>query len=151
MSWFGARVPGPARTAEEATPGELRRAGLRLGLSLAALVVVVVPLIRGLPLGQTTRTAMLAWLLVGIALYWLWAGMGVRPLLLLQLALFSTAAALLTTKILLVGIGVHRWSILRRTAKTLVLIGAGCAGINLALILGALLDRRPPDSSGRVH
>ena len=32
---------------------------------------------------------MVAWLLVGLALYWLYAGMGYRPLLLLQLMLFS--------------------------------------------------------------
>jgi hypothetical protein len=32
-------------------------------------------------------------LLVVLALYWLYAGMGYRPLLLLQLLLFSAAAA----------------------------------------------------------
>ena len=75
-------------------------------LWLAALYMLVVPLIRELPLGQTTRTSLLAWLLVAVAFYWLYAGLGVRPLLLLQLFLFSAAAALLTAKLVLVGIGV---------------------------------------------
>ncbi len=86
----------------------LWRRSLWLVLSLAALALIVVPLIQELPLGQTTRTSLLAWLMVGVAFYWLYAGFGTRPLLLLQLLLFSTAAALLTAKLLLVGIGINR-------------------------------------------
>ena len=50
---------------------------------LLLLAFVVVPLLRDLPLGATTRTGLLAWLLVLLALYWLYAGMGFQPLLLL--------------------------------------------------------------------
>jgi hypothetical protein len=45
----------------------LRAASLRLVLWLAALYMLAVPLIRELPLGQTTRTSLLAWLLVAVA------------------------------------------------------------------------------------
>ena len=64
---------GPAEhTAEDATPGELRRSVLILLLMLAALALLVTPLLRDLPLlGKSTRTAILAWLLVGLALYWM--------------------------------------------------------------------------------
>ena len=95
-------------TAEDASPRELWGSSWRLLLTLAALGLLVVPLIREFPLGQSTRTALLAWLLVGLALYWLYAGMGYRPLLLLQLMLFSTAAALLSAKLLLVVIDINR-------------------------------------------
>ena len=77
-------------TAEDATPSELRRASLRLLLMLLALALLVTPIIRDLPLGKSTRAGLLAWLLVGLALYWLYEGMGYRPLLLLQLFIFST-------------------------------------------------------------
>jgi hypothetical protein len=77
-----------APTAEDATPGQLRRAALRLLVMLVALAVLVVPLIRDLPLGRSTRIGMLAWLLVALAFYWLYKGMGYRPLLLVQLLLF---------------------------------------------------------------
>jgi uncharacterized iron-regulated protein len=94
------------------------------------------------------RTGMLAWLLVGLALYWLYAGLGSRPLLLLQLVIFSVAAALLTTKAGLVIVGIDRLSILRRTAKTLIMVGAGLAGLNLGALLLASLKRREPPAGG---
>jgi hypothetical protein len=133
---------GPAEhTAEDATPGELWRASLRLLLMLAALALLVVPVIRDLPLGQTTRTGMLAWLLVALSLYWLYGGMGFRPLLLLQLLVFSGAAALLSLKGLLVVVDVHRLSVLQRVARALILVGAAFAGLNLTAMLVALLRR----------
>lgn len=136
-------MPSPdPHSAEEATFGELWRASARLVLWLLALALAVVPLIRDLPLGSTTRTGLLAWLLVGIAFYWLYAGMGYRPLLLLQLLLFSSAAFLLTTKAGLVLIGINRLSILRRTARDLIIGGAAIAVINLVGMLVALVRRR---------
>src|SRR5215216_1449070 len=99
-------------TAEDATPSELRRALLML----LALALLVTPIIRDLPLGKSTRTGLLAWLLVGLALYWLYQGMGYRPLLLLQLFIFSTAATLLSAKLLLVIVDVNRVNILRIAA-----------------------------------
>lgn len=133
--------PITPHTAEDATPVELRQGLLRLLINLVGLAFVVVPLIRGLPLGQTTRTALLAWLLVVLAVYWLYAGLGVQPLLLVQLILFSAAATLLTAKIMLVVVDIHRLSILRRTAKILILSGAMCSGLNLAGMGLALLRR----------
>jgi len=120
---------------ERDTASALWAASLRLVLWLAALYMLAVPVIRELPLGQTTRTSLLAWLLVAVAFYWLYAGLGVRPLLLLQLLLFSTAAALLMGKILLVGIGVLRLSLLRRVARVLIMAGAVSAVFNLLLML----------------
>lgn len=132
---------GTRHTVEDATPVELRQGLLRLVINLIGLAFVVVPLIRWLPLGQTTRTALLAWLLVALAVYWLYAGLGVQALLLVQLVLFSAAAALLTAKIMLVVVDIHRLSILRRSAKVLILSGAMCAGLNLAGMALALLRR----------
>ncbi len=128
-------------SAEDATPGQLRGGIIRLGLSLLILAGLVVPLFRELPLGQTTRTALLAWALVGAALYWLYAGQGVRPMLLLQLAIFSAAAALLSMKIGLVGIGIHRLSILRRVARALLIAGAVTVIVNLVMMLVSLVRR----------
>jgi hypothetical protein len=127
----------------------LWRRSLWLVLSLAALALIVVPLIQELPLGQTTRTSMLAWLMVGVAFYWLYAGFGVRPLLLLQLLLFSTAAALLTAKLLLVGIGINRLGLLRRIARVLIMMGAATAAFNLLSMLWAIVRRAPPADSAR--
>ena len=129
-------------TAEEADPSELRRASLRLLFWLLVLAGAVVPLILELPVGQTTRTGLLAWLLVAMAFYWLWAGLGYRPLLLIQLLLFSSAAFLLTTKAGLVLIGINRLSVLRRSARALIIVGALCAVINLVAMLVALVKRR---------
>jgi hypothetical protein len=131
---------GPAEhTAEDASPGELRRSVLILLLMLAALALLVTPLIRDLPLlGRSTRTAILAWLLVGLALYWMYAGMGYRPLLLVQLLLFSAAAALLSVKLLLVAVTIDSLTILRWVARWLIMAGAVCAGANLTGMLLAL-------------
>jgi hypothetical protein len=131
---------GPAEhTAEDATPGELRRSVLILLLMLAALALLVTPLLRDLPLlGRSTRTAMLAWLLVGLALYWMYAGMGYRPLLLVQLLLFSAAAALLSVKLLLVAVTIDNLTVLRWLARYLIMAGAVCAGANLTGMLVAL-------------
>ena len=137
--------PEPSlRTAEDASPRELWRASWKLLLMLAILGLLVVPLIRELPLGQSTRTGLLAWVLVGVALYWLYAGMGYRPLLLLQLMLFSAAAALLSTKLLLVAVDVHRLAVLRYAARGLILVGAGCAMANLIAMLLLLWRKSRP-------
>ena len=135
------------RTAEDASPRELWRASWKLLLTLAVLGLLVVPLIREFPLGQSTRTALLAWLLVGLAMYWLYAGMGYRPLLLLQLMLFSTAAALLSTKLLLVAIDINRLTVLRYVARGLILVGAGCAIANLGAMLIMLWRRSREDTA----
>jgi len=108
---------------------------------LVVLALVIVPLLRSLPLGQTTRTGLLAWLMVAIALYWAFAGLGYRPLLLIQMLVFSVAAMLLTTKAALVLVGIHRLSILRRTARDLILVGAALAVINLGSMLIGLIRR----------
>jgi hypothetical protein len=131
---------GPAEhTAEDASPGELRRSVLILLLMLAALALLVTPLLRDLPLlGRSTRTAILAWLLVGLALYWMYAGMGYRPLLLVQLLLFSAAAALLSVKLLLVAVTIDSLTILRWFARWLIMAGAVVAGANLTGMLIAL-------------
>jgi carbon starvation protein CstA len=136
---------GPAEhTAEDATPGELRRSVLILLLMLAALALLVAPLLADLPLlGKSTRTAILAWLLVGLALYWMYAGMGYRPLLLVQLLLFSTAAALLSVKLLLVAVTIDSLTVLRWMARYLIIAGAVCAGANLTGMLLALTWQRP--------
>jgi hypothetical protein len=138
---------GPAEhTAEDATPGELRRSVLILLLMLAALGLLVAPLLADLPLlGKSTRTAIFAWLLVGLALYWMYAGMGYRPLLLVQLLLFSTAAALLSVKLLLVAvtITIDSLTVLRWMARYLIIAGAVCAGANLTGMLLALTLQRP--------
>ncbi len=129
-------------SAEDATPRELRRASLLLLSMLLALGLLVVPIIRDLPLGTSTRTGMLAWLLVGLALYWLYEGMGYRPLLLLQLLIFSTAATLLSAKLLLVIVDVNRVNILRIAARWLITAGAGCAVANLVGMLVRLARHR---------
>lgn len=133
-------------TAEDATPRELWRASWKLLLMLAVLGLLVVPLIRELPLGMGTRTALLAWLLVGLALYWLYAGMGYRPLLLLQLLLFSGAAALLSAKVLLVVLDVKQLAVLRYMARGMILVGAGLAGANLGAMLLVLWRRTRGDT-----
>jgi hypothetical protein len=128
-------------TAEDASPRELWRASWKLLLMLAALGLLVVPLLKELPLEGSSRIWLLAWMLVALALYWLYAGMGYRPLLLLQLLLFSGAAAFLTAKVLLGIIDVGRVGLLRAMARGMILIGAGLAGANLLAML-LLLWRR---------
>src|SRR5215211_2270652 len=132
-------APEPHPSAEDATPSELRRASLRLLLMLLALALLVTPIIRDLPLGKSTRTGLLAWLLVGLALYWLYQGMGYRPLLLLQLFIFSTAATLLSAKLLLVIVDINRVNFLRTLARALIMLGAACAGSNLLAMLVRLV------------
>jgi hypothetical protein len=131
----------PPHTAEDATPSELRRAAGRLLLMLLVLVGLVVPIIRELPLGTSTRIGMLAWLLVALALYWLFQGMGYRPLLLLQLVIFSVAATLLSAKILLVIVDVNQVNFLRLVARWLIMLGGICAGANLIGMLIGLAQR----------
>jgi hypothetical protein len=63
-------------------------------------------------------------------------------LLLIQLLLFSCAAVLLTTKAMLVLVGINALSILRRTARDLILIGATLAAVNLGSMLVALWRHR---------
>lgn len=138
------RTPAPAsHTADDATRTELWRATVRLLLMCLVLTLLVVPLVRQLPLGQTSRTGLFAWLLVVLALYWLYAGLGYQALLLLQLVAFSGAAVLLTTKVALVLVGINRLTILRHTARWLIIAGAVLALINLGWMLLALTRRRP--------
>ena len=135
-------APPVRHSAEDATPSELRRASTRLLLMLLALGLLVVPILRELPLGQSSRTGILAWLLVALALYWLSEGMGYRPLLLLQLLVFSTAATLLSAKVLLVIVDVNRVTFLRTTALVLVLLGTLFAIANLVGMLARLYRTR---------
>ncbi len=135
---------GPHRTAEEATPQELWGATFRLLGMLALLVVLVIPVIRQLPLGATSKTSVLAWLLVVLAVYWLYSGLGYRPLLLVQLMLFSAAAALVTTRIVLVALDITAFSIVRRTAQAMIYAGLGCAALNLGGMLITLLRGKAP-------
>lgn len=114
---------------------------------LAALGLLVLPIIWELPLGQSSRTGLLAWLLVGLAMYWLYAGMGYRPLLLLQLLLFSGAAALLSAKLLLVAVDVHSMAVLRHVARGAILLGAACAIANLGAMLILLWRRSRGDAA----
>lgn len=137
------RAPAP-HTADDATRPELWRASLRLMLMCVALALLVVPLVRQLPLGETSRTGLFAWLLVVLAVYWLYAGLGFQALLLIQLVIFSAAAVLLTTKVALVLVGIDRLTILRITARWLIMVGAGLAAVNLGSMLLALTRRRPP-------
>src|SRR5262249_750167 len=105
----------------------------------------VVPIIRDLPLGHSTRIGMLAWLLVALALYWLFQGMGYRPLLLLQLAIFSLAPPMLSAKVLLVAGGPNQGNFLRFLARWLIILGALCAGENLVGMLMIRAQRQRPD------
>jgi hypothetical protein len=125
----------PLHTAEDASPRELWQASWKLLLMLALLGLIVVPLLQELPVGKSSRIGLLAWMLVALALYWLYAGMGYRALLLLQLLLFSGAAALVTAKLLLVAIDVRELAILRFVARVMILFGTGLAGANLGGML----------------
>jgi len=138
-------------TAEDASPRELWRASWKLLLMLGALALLVVPLLRELPVGHSARNTLLAWMLVALALYWLYAGMGYRPLLLLQLLLFSAAAAFLTARVLLGVIDVGRVGILRALARGMILVGAGLAGANLLAMLLMLWRRSRSDTPFRQN
>ena len=122
---------------DTASPRDHLLASLWLCLMLLLLGLVLVPLLRDLPLGATTKTLLLAWLLVAMAMYWMYAGLGFQPLLLLQLGLFCLAALLLSTKAALVLVGLERFSILRRIARALILGGAGLAAVNLVALIVA--------------
>ena len=128
-----------ANSPEHPLADRLWRAGIRLLVWLVALLLLVVSLIQDLPLGMSTRAGLLTILLIGLALYWLFIEMGYRPLLLIQLFLFSTALALIGAKVLLVTVGIHRLSILRRTAFWLVFLGAICGGVNVLITFLNLL------------
>lgn len=134
----------PPRTAEDATPRELRRASGRLLFMLLVLGLIVIPLVQDLPLGHSTRIGLLAWLLVALALYWLFQGMGYRPLLLLQLLVFSVAATLLSAKVLLVIVDVNKVNFLRIVARWLIVLGTLSAVANLLGMLVGLAQRRRP-------
>jgi hypothetical protein len=137
------RAPAP-HPADAATRAELRRAVVHLLVTCIVLALLVVPLVRELPLGSTSRIGLFAWLLVVLALYWLYAGLGYQAVLLVQLVLFSAAAVLLTTKVALVIAGVERLTILRVTARWLILTGAMLALVNLGWMLLALTRKPPP-------
>ena len=119
------RGPAPC-TAEDATQ---RDSGERVCGSFLWLVVCVIvgPLVRSLsPLGQATRTGMLAALLVAMALYWLYAGLGYRPLLLVQARhfLLGRGSAQPSRR----GSwhrGIHSFDILRAAARDPFLSSAG--------------------------
>jgi hypothetical protein len=127
----------------DATPTTLRRkvqqTGLRLLIWLVVMGLLVVPLLKDFPLGDTSRAGILALILVGVAIYWLFTDMGYRPLLLFQVFFFSAAVACLSAKVLLVSLGVNRLTILRRLAIWLILFGALCAGGNVAITFLDLL------------
>jgi hypothetical protein len=139
----------PDGTSGTGISARVRRHALQLLAWLVVVAMLVIPLLKDLPLGDTTRAGILAWLLVGIAMYWLFTDMGYRPLLLFQLFFFSAAVACLSAKVLLVSIGVHRLSILRRAAIWLIVFGALSAGANLAIMLLDLFKPRFPGSNTR--
>jgi hypothetical protein len=128
-------------TAENATTQELRRAALRLLAMLVLLAILVVPFLMLFPAGETTRIGLLAWLLVALAFYWLYAGMGYQAVLLLQLLTFSAAATLLTTKAALVLVGIGQVAVLRYSARVLVILGTLMALGNLGSMWLALRRR----------
>lgn len=128
-------------TAEDATPQELKRATVRLLVMLVLLAVLVVPVLFLFPGGETTRIGLLAWLLVALALYWLYAGLGYQPVLLMQLLAFSAAAALLTTKAALVLVGIAQVAVLRYSARVLIILGTLLALGNLGSMWLALRRR----------
>jgi hypothetical protein len=108
---------------------------------LVLLGLLVVPFLMLFPGGETTRVGLLAWLLVGLALYWMYAGLGYQPVLIAQLLVFSAAAALLTTKAALILVGVAQVKVLRYSARALIIIGAMLAVANLGSMLLALRRR----------
>lgn len=122
------------------SPGQ---ACLRLLLSLLVFALVVVPLVNSLPLGPTARFGILAWLMVGVALYWMLADLGTHSLLKIQLLLFSLAASALSAKAFLVWIGIRRMGLLRDSAIGLLALGGVCATANLLFLLFGLLPKGP--------
>ena len=69
---------------------------------------------------------------------------GIGPCFCCELLLFSGAAALLTAKLLLVAADVHTLAVLRYMARGLILVGAGCAFVNLVAMLVLLWRRSRP-------
>jgi hypothetical protein len=108
---------------------------------LVLLAILVVPFLFLFPGGETTRVGLLAWLLVALARYWLYAGMGYQSVLLLQLLTFSAAATLLTTKAALVLVGIDHVAVLRYSARVLIILGTLMALGNLGLMWLALRRR----------
>lgn len=131
--------PGP--TAEDAPPRLLRWATAELAL-WGLVLVLLGPAVRGLILVQTSRTAVLAWLLVALGLYWLYAGLGYRALLLAQLGSFSAAASLLSLGGALHLVGLPSLAVLRPLARGLLALGGTLAGANLGMMLVASVRRR---------
>jgi hypothetical protein len=129
-------------SADDASPRQLTHAMLRLAGWLLVVMVLVIPVIRRIPVGRTGHAGIFAWMLVVLALYWLYAGLGYRGLLLLQLFLFSIAATLLSLKGAFVAVGVHRFSSLRELARLLVMGGGACAVVNLAAMAVAAASSR---------
>jgi hypothetical protein len=122
--------------------GRVRRTSLKLLIWLIVVTLLLVPLLEDFPLGDTSRAGVIAWILVGIALYWLFTDRGYKPLLLFQLFFFSTAVTLPTAKVLLVAMGSDRGPILRRVAIWFILFGAVCAGLNVVFSLVDNIRRR---------
>lgn len=146
-------VEGKVRNSGSTSDEEAARSELKRSIWLLIMIVVVtllVTLLLGtLPLKPGPRTSIPAWLLVLLALYCLYAGMGYWPLLMLQLVAFSCAATLLTGRAALVILSVHRLAFLRQSAGFLILIGAGCALVNLGLTIVSLVHQRRERE--RVH
>lgn len=128
-------------SAEEAARSELKRS-IWLLIILIVVAFLVAWLLGSLPLKPGPRTGIPAWLLVLLALYSLYAGMGYWPLLMLQLVAFSCAATLLTGRTALIILSIHGLSFLRHAAGLLILIGGGCAVVNLGLAVVSLVHQR---------
>jgi len=129
----------PSPTAETSSRDRLLRASAGL-LALLVLTGLAVVGLYSLPLGRSLKPVFLGWLLVLLASYWLYAGLGYRPLLLLQLFAFSAAASIGSVHLVL-GL-----PLLRIAALGLAVLGGVLALINL---VGMLRDarRRPPGTS----
>lgn len=135
-------MTAPASPNTDPTPLSPGQACLRLLFSLVVFGFVVVPLVNSLPLGPTARFGILAWLMVGVALYWMLADLGAVSLLKVQLLLFSLAASVFSGKALLVTIGIRSMGFLRDSAIGLLVLGGLCAVANFLFLLSRLLPRR---------
>jgi hypothetical protein len=136
---------------EAAVRSELKRSILLL-VMIVVVAVVVTLLLSALPLKPSPRTGIPTWLLVVLALYSLYAGIGYWPLLVFQLAAFSCAATLLTGRTALIILSVQSLAFLRDSAGLLILVGAGCAVVNLGLMIGLLVQqRRERERVDRAH
>lgn len=122
------------QTAESASRGRLLRASAGL-LGLLVLAGLAVIGLFSLPVGAAIKAVALGWLLVVLAGYWLYAGLGYRSLLLLQLLAFSGAASLGSLNLVL-GLPV-----LRSAALGLAGLGGVLALANLLGMLRAAHQR----------